>query len=79
MADPSTSPEYLNEYIGDKLLGAGISMLVIITIVYICFNISRIFCAKDNHWEIWTIYPLAYLASAGLCISDIGQCLLIHH
>lgn len=75
MADPSAYPAYLSspEYIGDKLLGAGISMLIIITIVYILFNISRIFCATNNGWEIWIVYPLAYLAAAGICISDIRQ------
>lgn len=79
MANSSPTSLDPNDYIGDKLLGAGISMLVIITIVYILFNISRIFCAKKNNWEVWTIYPLAYLASAGLCISDIGQSLLLQH
>lgn len=48
MAESLTSPEYLNEYIGDKLWGASISMLVIITLVYILFNISRVFCAGKN-------------------------------
>ncbi|KAL1882972.1 hypothetical protein Daus18300_000610 [Diaporthe australafricana] len=71
MADTPLTPEDINGYIGHKLMGAGVSMLIIITIVYIFFNISRIFCAEKNHWEVWTIYPLAYLASAGLCISDI--------
>lgn len=77
MTDSSITPEYLNEYIGDKLWVAGISMLVIITIVYILFNISQVFFTEKIHWEVLTIYPLAYLASAGLCISDIGQSLLL--
>lgn len=79
MDDTPITPEDLSDYIGDKLMGAGVSMLVIITIVYILFNISRIFCAEKNHWEVWTIYPLGYLASAGLCISDIGQYLTTPH
>lgn len=73
MADSIATPDDLTEYIGHKLWGSGISMLVIITFVYILFNISRVFCAEKNGWEIWVVYPFAYLASAGLCISDICQ------
>lgn len=40
MADSPILSESLDGYIGDKLLGAGISMLIIITIVYTLFNIS---------------------------------------
>ncbi|KAG6363955.1 hypothetical protein INS49_009058 [Diaporthe citri] len=39
--------------------------------VYILFNISRFYVAEKNYWEVWTIYPVAYLASMALCISDI--------
>lgn len=73
MADSSLSQESLNGYIGGKLMGAGISMLVIITMVYTLFNISRLYFAEKNYWEVWTIYPVAYLASMAICISDIGQ------
>lgn len=77
MAGSSLSQESLNEYIGGKLLGAGISMLVIITMVYILFNISRFRFAEKNYWEVWTIYPAAYLASMAICLSDIGQSLFV--
>lgn len=63
----------MESYVGDKLLFGGIFMLVFITIIYILFNISQFCCAGQVHWEVWTLYPFGFLATAGLCISAICQ------
>ncbi|KAK4183165.1 hypothetical protein QBC35DRAFT_508565 [Podospora australis] len=62
-------PEYMNEVNNpERLSNSGIAFLVLITVIYILFNISRYFHAERNHWEVWVLYPLSYVLSVGMCI-----------
>lgn len=67
----SPSPEYLAEDIGYKLLNTTYAFIVLITVVYGLFVVSRLFFTEQNGWEIWTIYPISYLFSLTLCITCI--------
>ncbi|KAI2780946.1 hypothetical protein F4815DRAFT_499014 [Daldinia loculata] len=64
----SLSPEYLAEDCHEIWWRWNIALTVLITVVYGLFNISRVFFAKYNGWEIWTLYPLSYVSCIGLCI-----------
>ncbi|KAL1845921.1 hypothetical protein Daus18300_014412 [Diaporthe australafricana] len=67
----SPSPEYLAENIGYKFLDTTYVFIVLITVVYGLFVVSRLFFAERNGWEIWTIYPIAYIFCLTLCITCI--------
>ncbi|KKY32331.1 putative integral membrane protein [Diaporthe ampelina] len=67
----SSSPEYLAEDIGYKLLSTTYAFIVLITVVYGLFVVSRFFFAERNGWEIWTIYPITYVFCLTLCITCI--------
>lgn len=59
-----------------KLLATTYTFIVLITVVYILFAISRVFCAERNHWEIWVIYPIAYIFCLVISITCICKCLM---
>lgn len=61
-------PEYLAEDLGHRLTATSIAFIVLVTVVYGLFVASRVFFVKRNGWEIWTLYPLGYLASLGMGI-----------
>jgi len=66
---PPPSPEYLAETSKpESALVVGILFLVLITLIYIAFVVSRVFFAKRNGWELWAVYPLSYLSCLCLCI-----------
>ncbi|KAI3397649.1 hypothetical protein diail_10520 [Diaporthe ilicicola] len=67
----SPSPEYLAEDIGYKLLDTTYAFIVLITVVYGLFVVSRWFFTERNGWEIWTIYPIACVFCLTLCITCI--------
>ncbi|KAI1170394.1 hypothetical protein F4777DRAFT_569313 [Nemania sp. FL0916] len=67
----SLSPDFLAIDIHQKLLSASIALLVVITVVYALFVISRTFCAERNEWEVWVLYPFSYLTNVALCIVSI--------
>ncbi|KAK2596435.1 hypothetical protein N8I77_013325 [Diaporthe amygdali] len=67
----SYSPEYLAEDDSQSLIDASVAVIVVITIVYAMFLISRLFCAEHNHWEFRVLYPFSYLLCLGLCINGI--------
>ncbi|KAJ4404936.1 hypothetical protein N0V82_010406 [Gnomoniopsis sp. IMI 355080] len=71
MSAASPSPEYLAEDIGYTLLNTTYTFIVLITLVYGLFVVSRLFCTERNGWEIWTIYPVSYVFCLTLCISCI--------
>ncbi|KAH8885978.1 hypothetical protein GQ53DRAFT_845118 [Thozetella sp. PMI_491] len=64
----SLPPEYLAEYNGQKLMDGSIAIIVLITVVYVLFNVSRFFFAERNSLETWVLYPISYLFSLGSCI-----------
>lgn len=70
----SLSPEYLAEDCHEIWWRWNIALTVLITVVYGLFNISRVFFAKYNGWEIWTLYPLSYVSCIGLCILYFCEC-----
>lgn len=69
----SLPPEYLAE-VNDtnKLLGTSIVFIVVPTIVYTFFVISRSVYASRNGWETWVLYPISFACVIGLCV--IGIC-----
>lgn len=68
------SPEYLAEENNTQpLIGTCIAFIVIPTVVYAMFLVSRIFCASRNGWEVWALYPLSYLLTIASCIIGIGE------
>lgn len=69
----SYSPEYLAEDDSQSLIDASVAVIVVITIVYAMFLISRLFCAEHNHWEFRVLYPFSYLLCLGLCINGICE------
>ncbi|KAI0970238.1 hypothetical protein F4678DRAFT_134042 [Xylaria arbuscula] len=64
----SLSPDYLAVDIHQELLDTAIALLVVNTVVYALFIISRASCAERNTWEIWVLYPFSYLTTIVLCI-----------
>lgn len=66
------------EDVGYRLTKSAIAVLVLIHVVYVSFIASRAFCAERNHWETWTLYPLSYLWSVGMCVICIRECCLSH-
>ncbi|GAW14705.1 hypothetical protein ANO14919_041080 [Xylariales sp. No.14919] len=57
---PDPSPEFLAADVHGKLQDAGIAFIVITTVIYFLFNVSRISCAERNGWEFWVLYPISY-------------------
>ncbi|KAJ3579325.1 hypothetical protein NPX13_g1240 [Xylaria arbuscula] len=57
----SLPPEYLAVDTHLKLLHTSIAFIVLTTVIYILFLVSRIFCAQRNGWETWVLYPISYL------------------
>jgi len=90
-AQKPPSPEYLAETNQpESALVVGILFLILISLVYMAFVVSRVFFAKRNGWGLWAVYPLSYLSCVCLCIFcilavKIGgtgrqmQYLMIHH
>ncbi|KAJ2997444.1 hypothetical protein NUW58_g650 [Xylaria curta] len=67
-------PEYLYERNDpQKLKDASIAFIVLPTIVFTLFVISRAFCANRNTWETWVLYPVAFIAT----LSNSILCLVI--
>ncbi|KAI1654854.1 hypothetical protein F4813DRAFT_197837 [Daldinia decipiens] len=64
----SLSPEYLAEDYHEIWWRWNVALTVIVTVIYILFVISRLFFARYNGWEVWTLYPLSYVSCIGLCI-----------
>lgn len=54
------SPEFLAADNHEKLLKISIAFIVLTTVTYFLFNVSRIYCAERNHWETWVLYPISY-------------------
>ncbi|KAI1733377.1 hypothetical protein F4680DRAFT_441909 [Xylaria scruposa] len=68
----SLSPEYLAEDNNSRaLLATSIAFIVVSTVIYTLFVISRVFYANRNGWETWTLYPLSYICNMGLCTIGI--------
>ncbi|KAI1763224.1 hypothetical protein GGR53DRAFT_531687 [Hypoxylon sp. FL1150] len=64
-------PEFLAVDIHQKLMDASIAFIILSTLTYALFNISRITCAERNGWETWTVYPFSYICSLALSILGI--------
>lgn len=67
------SPEYLAENHGYRLTNTSIAFIVLTTVIYGLFIISRMFFVRRNGWEIWSLYPLGYLSSLALAIKCIRE------
>ncbi|RYP24957.1 hypothetical protein DL765_000185 [Monosporascus sp. GIB2] len=65
-------PEYLAENNNSqKLMDISVSFIVIPSIIYALFLLSRTLYADRNGWETWVLYPLSYLLTMGACVIGI--------
>ncbi|KAI1387437.1 uncharacterized protein F4822DRAFT_430185 [Hypoxylon trugodes] len=66
------SPEYLSENNGSsRLMNTSIAFIVLSTVIYAAFVVSRVSLVARNGWETWTLYPLSYLLALALCVIGI--------
>lgn len=66
------SPEYLNEYIGDKLIYTSGIFIALETFFVALRCYARTLTASAIGWDD-SIIPVAWLANVGLCILGISQ------
>ncbi|RYO85436.1 hypothetical protein DL764_009172 [Monosporascus ibericus] len=65
-------PEYLAENNNSqKLMDISVAFMVISTVVYALFLLSRTLYSSRNGWETWVLYPLSYLLTMGACVIGI--------
>ena len=67
-------PEFLAESNHpERMVYCGITVSVIITLVYVMFITSRSFFAERNGWEVWAVFPLSYLVCLATCVLTIRK------
>lgn len=73
MQDAAFSPPEFQaaDIIDLNLLRTSQALIVLTTVIYILFNISRIYCIDRNGWELWWLYPISYLFQVSLDILGI--------
>lgn len=66
------SPEYLSEYIGDRLIHVSAIFIVLESIFVALRSYARTLTISSIGWDD-IIIPVAWLANMGLCILGISQ------
>lgn len=69
------SQSYIDAYIGDRLKGTAIALIVLQTIFVALRQWSRHLQKAPFGWDDIFIIP-AYLSCLGLCIASIRECLV---
>ncbi|RYP41691.1 hypothetical protein DL767_000896 [Monosporascus sp. MG133] len=65
-------PEYFAENNdSQKLMNISVTFIVISTVVYALFLLSRTLYSSRNGWETWALYPLSYLLTVGAGVIGI--------
>lgn len=78
MVDPTdanqVSQEYLDEYIGDRLLIIASLFIGLNTIFIILYYVSRYMAKTLDGWDTFFLIPAGYLFNLGLCVCSIRKC-----
>lgn len=67
------SPEYLSQDNSRRLIDTTIAILVVTTVVFTLFVISRLIHHAKDPWDVWILLPFSYLCILGLAVLGIRE------